>query len=79
MLTLEGYTMKRVLKNSRVALVGELDLRSTGGPCMPQGSLGKVVIVRRTGELWVLMDQFGHMHLSPTDVCLVMINPIDLE
>jgi len=56
------------LKNRRFKLKNKLDMRGTGGPLLPKGTLGTVLIVRKTGELWVKLDRFDTRHLLPTDI-----------
>jgi hypothetical protein len=53
-----------VNKGDIFSIVRDLDLRSTGGPFIPSGTKGRVEIVRRTGELWVDIEGFGHRHLT---------------
>lgn len=56
------------LKNRRFKVKRKLDMRRTGGPLLPKGTLGTVLIVRATGELWVKLDKFDTRHLLPTDI-----------
>jgi len=58
-------------KGDRIILLRDLDLTTTGGPMILAGNEGTVKIVRRTGELWVNLDKYGHMHLYPDDVARV--------
>lgn len=50
-----------------------IDLRSVAsGPLIPAGTAGTVKVVRRTGELWVELEGFGHRHVNAEHVNRVL-------
>ncbi len=68
-----------VNKGDIFSIVRDLDLRSTGGPFIPSGTKGRVEIVRRTGELWVDIDGFGHRHLTVNCIRVDTVRAVDAE
>ena len=58
-------------KYARFQIAHDLDLRGTGGPFIPKGTRGTVLVVR-CGEnkevVWVDLDGFGHRHLLKADL-----------
>jgi len=62
--------MKRSLKEKQIETTRDIDCRPTGGPLIPKGSKAVVKIVRKTGELWVEFENFGHRHINAD--CIVI-------
>jgi hypothetical protein len=54
-------------KNAKFTLVEDMNLTSTGGPLIPKGTQGQVLIRRRDGRFWVNIFQFGRRHLNSWD------------
>jgi hypothetical protein len=64
-----------IKKNQTVWVARTLDLRSTGGPLIPEFAMAKVLIRRRDGRLWVDFgihnnEYDGKRHLHRKDVQL---------
>ena len=55
-------------KNGLCMTNKDLDMRKTGGPFIPAGTIVMVLIRRRDGRLWIDSKQFGKRHLYPKDL-----------
>jgi len=55
-------------KHQVVFLRRQMDMRKTGGPCIPKGEPMTIQVRRRTGELWVKFHNFDHRLVNPSDV-----------
>jgi len=58
-------------KYARFQITHDIDLRGTGGPFIPKGTRGTVMVVRRgegRGSVWADIDGFGHRHLLKADL-----------
>ncbi len=62
---------RKTRKGDRGVISKNIDCTSTGGPYIPQGTPVTVERVRRTGELWVDIEDFGHRHIGTEHFVLV--------
>ncbi len=51
-------------KNTKFYFIKSLDMTNTGGPYIPQGTKGRVLIKRRDGRIFVDIEGFGKSQLS---------------
>lgn len=54
-------------KNTKFTFVEDVDMTSSGGPLIPKGAQGQVLVRRRDGRIWVNVFNFGQRHFNSWD------------